>query len=52
MTQNPPRSSADVDCETIGLLERRMFETSKAAGKAGYQQWGLDAGNGQGKWNL
>jgi hypothetical protein len=38
------------DCEAIGLLGRRMFETSKATGKAGYQQWGLDAGNYQGKW--
>jgi hypothetical protein len=47
--QNPPRSSANIDCEAIGLLERRMFQTSKAAGKACYQQWGIDAGNHQGK---
>jgi hypothetical protein len=28
-----------------------MFETSKAAGIASYQQWGLDAGNHQGGWS-
>ncbi|KAH7879468.1 uncharacterized protein C8R40DRAFT_991141, partial [Lentinula edodes] len=28
-----------------------MFERSKAAGKAGYYQWGLDVGCHQDDWN-
>lgn len=47
----PARKGIDVDRETILLLEKRMFETSKAAGPASYQQWGLDAGDHQDKWS-
>ncbi|KAH9931831.1 uncharacterized protein B0H18DRAFT_871769 [Fomitopsis serialis] len=32
------------------LFERRLFESSTEAGLAGYEQWGLDAGDHQGKW--
>ncbi|KAF8524098.1 hypothetical protein BU17DRAFT_43229 [Hysterangium stoloniferum] len=41
----------DVDKEVIGLLKHEMFETSKAAGPASFQQWGLDAGNHQNTWS-
>ena len=40
----------DIDRESIGMLEERMFEISKEAGRAGYYQWGLDAGDHQDKW--
>ncbi|KAJ3925681.1 MAG: hypothetical protein NXY57DRAFT_948889 [Lentinula lateritia] len=41
----------DVESECLSLLELRMFERSKAAGKAGYYQWGLDVGCHQDDWN-
>jgi hypothetical protein len=50
-SQGPPFPAIDVDKEAIGLLEHEMFETSKAAGPASFQQWGLDAGNHQNKWS-
>jgi hypothetical protein len=50
-SQHTSHIPPDVDREAIGLLEKRMFETSKAAGKASYQQWGLDAGEHQDKWS-
>jgi hypothetical protein len=50
-SQVPPFPAIDVDKEAIGLLEHEMFETSKAAGPASFQQWGLDAGNHQNKWS-
>ncbi|KAJ6623167.1 hypothetical protein B0H10DRAFT_825259 [Mycena sp. CBHHK59/15] len=40
----------DVDRECLSLLEQYMFECSDAAGPAGDEQWGLDAGNHQGRW--
>jgi hypothetical protein len=40
----------DVDMESLKLLEGRMFEVSKEAGRAGYYQWGLDVGDHQDKW--
>jgi hypothetical protein len=43
---------ADVDLECLNSLERRMFEVSKAAGRAGYWQWGLDVGDHQEGWDL
>lgn len=46
-----PSKGVDVDREAIFLLERRMFETSKAGGLASYQQWGLDSGVHQEKWS-
>lgn len=49
--KHSPHRHPDIDREAIGLLERQMFETSKAAGKASYQQWGLDAGEHQEKWS-
>ena len=42
---------ADVDLESLNLLEARMFEVSKAADRAGYWQWGLDAGDHQECWD-
>lgn len=42
---------ADVDLEALKSLEERMFEVSKAAGTAGYWQWGLDAGDHQECWD-
>lgn len=42
---------ADVDLECLNSLERRMFEVSKAAGHAGYWQWGLDVGDHQEGWD-
>ncbi|KAF8208402.1 hypothetical protein K438DRAFT_324602 [Mycena galopus ATCC 62051] len=41
---------ADVDRECLGLLEQWMFESSDAAGLAGDEQWGLDAGHHQDRW--
>jgi hypothetical protein len=49
--QNPPPSAADVNREVLSLLEHHMFETSKAAGPAGYQQWGLEVGMHQQRWS-
>ncbi|KAH9928142.1 uncharacterized protein B0H18DRAFT_1118160 [Fomitopsis serialis] len=40
----------DVDRECVSLFERRLFESSTEAGPASYEQWGLDAGDHQGKW--
>ncbi|KAG1760952.1 hypothetical protein EDD22DRAFT_899027, partial [Suillus occidentalis] len=34
----------DVDLECLGIPEQRMFELSLAAGAAGNEQWGKDAG--------
>ncbi|KAG2335356.1 hypothetical protein BDR05DRAFT_1036091, partial [Suillus weaverae] len=41
----------DVDLECVGILEQRMFEESLAAGAAGNEQWGKDAGTHQDRWN-
>jgi hypothetical protein len=41
----------DVDLECLGILEQRMFELSLAAGAAGNEQWGKDAGAHQDQWN-
>jgi hypothetical protein len=41
----------DVDADAISLLEARMFSSSKTAGIAGYEQWGLDAGDHQDHWD-
>jgi len=46
----PDIGDVDVDRESIGMLEERMFEVSKEAGRAGYYQWGLDEGDHQDKW--
>ncbi|KAJ7599766.1 hypothetical protein C8J56DRAFT_879549 [Mycena floridula] len=43
--------AVDVDCEAIGALEEAMFTDSADAGKAGYYQWGLNAGPHQDGWN-
>ncbi|GBE90256.1 hypothetical protein SCP_1901050 [Sparassis crispa] len=45
-----PHEAKDVDQEALELLEGRMFEISQAAGRAGYYQWGLDAGHHQDDW--
>ena len=41
----------DVDLECLRALEERMFECSEKAGEAGFQQWGLDAGDHQDAWD-
>ncbi|KAJ7436921.1 hypothetical protein FB451DRAFT_1061373, partial [Mycena latifolia] len=41
----------DVDRECLGFFEERLFENSHEAGRAGNQQWGLDAGPHQDDWN-
>ncbi|TFK34965.1 hypothetical protein BDQ12DRAFT_580868, partial [Crucibulum laeve] len=41
----------DVDLECLAALEEQMFENSVAAGVAGNQQWGLDAGSHMDRWN-
>ncbi|KAH7907178.1 hypothetical protein BJ138DRAFT_1014934 [Hygrophoropsis aurantiaca] len=41
----------DVDLECLAALEARMFEDSIHAGSAGNQQWGLDVGEHQHRWN-
>ncbi|KAI0683118.1 hypothetical protein BC835DRAFT_1311235 [Cytidiella melzeri] len=41
----------DVDHECLSLLEEHMFVCSVEAGIAGYQQWGLDVGDHQERWN-
>ena len=43
--------AVDVDLECLGDFERRIFECSADAGEAGFEQWGLDAGDHQGAWN-
>ena len=40
----------DVDLECLKDLEDRMYEWSAAAGIAGCQQWGLDAGDHERQW--
>ncbi|KAJ7573192.1 hypothetical protein C8J56DRAFT_1066735 [Mycena floridula] len=45
-----PTMAIDVDCEAIQALEEAMFTDSADAGKAGYCQWGLDAGPHQEGW--
>ncbi|KAG6824176.1 hypothetical protein H0H93_002476, partial [Arthromyces matolae] len=51
-TETPGLSDhIDVDAESLTLLEEEMFERSKEAGAAGNWQWGLDAGDHQGRWN-
>ena len=40
----------DVDREAVLILEKAMFEYSKETGASGNWQWGLDAGDHQGKW--
>ena len=42
--------AVDVDLECLGDFERRIFECSEQAGEAGFEQWGLDAGDHQGAW--
>lgn len=42
---------ADVDLEALTFLEQGMFENAAIAGIAGYDQWGLDAGDHQDYWN-
>ncbi|KAJ6514135.1 hypothetical protein DFH09DRAFT_1099690 [Mycena vulgaris] len=49
-TQPAPRFT-DVDRECLGFFEERLFENSFAAGRAGNQQWGLDAGHHQDDWS-
>ncbi|KAG6879172.1 hypothetical protein C0992_004637 [Termitomyces sp. T32_za158] len=41
----------DVDAECLCRLEEEMFEVSLRAGISGHYQWGLDAGDHQGKWD-
>ena len=41
----------DVDLECLRALEQRMFECSGNAQEAGFQQWGLDAGDHQNSWD-
>ena len=48
---NSKPDGIDVDQEAVKVLERAMFEISKAAGLASHYQWGLDAGNHQQQWN-
>lgn len=51
LTATPQKTGADVDKEAIARLEERMFEHSLASGKAGNEQWGLDAGSHQEHWS-
>ena len=51
MEEDLPREAVDVDRECVSLLEELMFSRSRAAGDAGYYQWGLDAGDHQGGWS-
>ena len=43
--------AVDVDLECLSHFERRIFECSEEAGEAGFEQWGLDAGDHQDAWN-
>ncbi|KAF8891098.1 hypothetical protein CPB84DRAFT_1939271 [Gymnopilus junonius] len=42
----------DVAKECLYILEEEMFEVSTRAGKAGFFQWGLDAGHHQDGWDV
>ncbi|KAH6912506.1 hypothetical protein BKA70DRAFT_1183636 [Coprinopsis sp. MPI-PUGE-AT-0042] len=46
-----PWKNVDVDKECLQSFEERLFERSWAAGSAGNEQWGLDAGTHQDGWN-
>ncbi|OBZ71602.1 hypothetical protein A0H81_08563 [Grifola frondosa] len=46
-----PFTVVDVDKECLSLLEERMFTDSVETGRAGNQQWGLDKGTHQNRWN-
>ncbi|KAH6889065.1 hypothetical protein BKA70DRAFT_1541345 [Coprinopsis sp. MPI-PUGE-AT-0042] len=46
-----PWKNVDVDRECLQNFEERLFERSWAAGRAGNQQWGLNAGTHQDRWN-
>ena len=41
----------DVDLECLREFESRIFDATEEAGKAGYYQWGLDAGDHQDVWD-
>lgn len=41
----------DFDLECLAILEEQMFEYSARVGISGNQQWGLDKGDCQGRWN-
>lgn len=43
--------AVDVDLECLRDFEKRLFECSEDAGEAGFQQWGLDAGDHQDGWD-
>ncbi|KAG1893586.1 uncharacterized protein F5891DRAFT_1176386 [Suillus fuscotomentosus] len=51
LSYDPSAMDVDVDLECLGILEQRMFELSLAAGAAGNEQWGKDAGTHQDRWN-
>ncbi|KAG2046758.1 hypothetical protein BDR06DRAFT_977264 [Suillus hirtellus] len=51
LSYDPSAMDVDVDLECLGILEQRMFELSLAAGAAGNEQWGKDAGTHQDCWN-
>ncbi|TFK79453.1 hypothetical protein K466DRAFT_505521 [Polyporus arcularius HHB13444] len=44
-------SFVDVDAESLRAFEQRLFEWSSESGIAGFEQWGLDAGEHQDRWN-
>jgi hypothetical protein len=46
-----PSEPDDVDADALVALEDCMFDDSQAAGEAGNEQWGLDAGDHQSCWN-
>lgn len=46
-----PSIDMDVDSDMLERLEVRMFDESKAAGRAGNQQWGLSSGILQERWS-
>ena len=45
------RPPVDVDKECLRLLEKRLFDCTANAGKAGRKQWGLDSGHHQFHWD-
>ncbi|KAG1807240.1 hypothetical protein EV424DRAFT_1307405, partial [Suillus variegatus] len=51
LSYDPSAIDVNVDLECLGILEQRMFELSLAAGAAGNEQWGKDAGMHQDCWN-
>ncbi|KAG2076574.1 hypothetical protein BDR04DRAFT_1003039 [Suillus decipiens] len=51
LSYNPSSMDIDIDLECLSILEQRMFELSLAAGAAGDEQWGKDAGAHQDQWN-